>query len=67
MKMAPSADQIHRSFTEERANQSVLVVITKNSIDAVYPPLILAETFVASRISAEIHFTLRKEGRFFID
>jgi peroxiredoxin family protein len=41
---------------EERANHLVLVV-TKNTIDGAYPPLILATTAAASGMTVDLYFT----------
>lgn len=54
--MAVVTQQKEVEKAEERANHLVLVV-TKNTIDGVYPPLILATTAAASGMTVDLYFT----------
>jgi peroxiredoxin family protein len=51
-----AAQEVRQTKKESRADHLVLVV-TKNTIDAVYPPLILATTAAASGMSVDVYFT----------
>jgi len=50
------AQQSRQAEADKRANRLVLVV-TKDTIDQVYPPLILAATAAASGLEVDIYFT----------
>ena len=50
------AQQSRQAEADKRANRLVLVV-TKDTIDQVYPPLILATTAAASGLEVDIYFT----------
>lgn len=54
--MTLAAQQTKESEVGKRANHLVLVV-TKDTIDQVYPPLILASTAAASGLEVDVYFT----------
>jgi peroxiredoxin family protein len=54
--MTLAAEQTRESDAGKRANRLVLVV-TKDTIDQVYPPLILATTAAASGMEVDVYFT----------
>ena len=54
--MTLAAQQTKESEVGKRANRLVLVV-TKDTIDQVYPPLILASTAAASGLEVDVYFT----------
>lgn len=54
--MTLAAQQTREMETEKRANHLVLV-ITNETLDKVYPPMILATTAAASGMDVDIYFT----------
>ena len=46
-----------KEVSNEKRAEHLVLVVTKNTIDSVYPPLILATTAAASGMSVDIYFT----------